>query len=110
MPEIPVQNAGRAGVALVLTEATAAGDFFANTGKEAIYITNGSGIPVTITIETPGSVDEDLAIEDREIELGIGETHLIGPFPKSIYSDEDGNVNMTYTDDAGVELAVIKIG
>ena len=87
--------------------AAAGGDTFANTGKEMVLITNGSGSGITLTIATTITVDgEDVA--DKEITIGAGETHLLGPWPANLYSDGDGLVSLAYSLETSITVAVIK--
>jgi len=87
--------------------AAAEGDEFANTGKELLLIENGAGSPVTLTIETIVTVDGE-AVADKDVIIPAGERHIIGPFPTTYYNDGDDLVQLTYTSETDVTVAVIK--
>ena len=91
------------------SSADAGGDTFANTGRELALVrhTNGAGSDVTLTLVTTATVDGE-AVADKEITIGAGTNHLIGPFPKNIYSDVDGNVALSWSAATDIELVVIK--
>jgi len=89
----------RAGISLdknMVTPTATHGNKFANDGKTFLYVKNGSAAPITLTFDTPGSVDGQ-ALADMVItvpatadENGKDEM-LIGPFT-TIFNQSDGNV------------------
>lgn len=108
MATLAVVQSIRDGVNVALTAAAGGGDEFANTGREALMVSNGSGAPITVTIETPQEVDE-LDVADRDVVVPAGETRLIGPFPKGTYNDADGMVQITYSSVTTVLVRPIRI-
>lgn len=100
----------RAANELEAVAAAAGGDEFANTGggRRLLVIENGSGSPMTLTVTTQATVDGEAA-DDKTIAVPAGERHLIGPFPASIYNDGDGNVQLAYSDETSVTVAVITV-
>lgn len=108
MATLSVQQADRAANAVTLAAASAGGDEFVNTGKEALLIDNGGGSPITVTFATPVTVD-GLAVDDLDIDVPDGEMHLLGPFPTGTYNDGDGKVQISYTDVTSVTVAAIRI-
>lgn len=85
------------------------GDKFANpSGSALLFVshTNGGGSTVTLTITTSQTI-EGLALADRTVAIGAGEFHVLGPFPKNTYNDVDGNVNISYSDETDIEVAVV---
>lgn len=106
MATITPKVSARAANALTWSAAEAGGDEFANTGKELLLVTNGAGSPVTLTVSTSQTVD-GLAVADKAIPIPAGETHVLGPWNKSLYNDVDGNVQLAWSSHTDVELAVI---
>lgn len=86
----------RAGVALGSSAANADGHSVANDGKTFVYVNNGGGAPITVTVLTPGTVD-GLAIADRAVTVANATNRLIGPFPKDIYNQADGTVHVNFS-------------
>jgi len=73
------------GVVLAPAAATAStGDTFANTGKEMLYVKNGSGSSINVTIDAPATCDFNVganAAHDQVVAVAAGVEKLIGPFP-----------------------------
>ena len=55
--ELTIQEIARAGLEPSYSNAAADGNNFENTGREFVHVKNGSGSAVTVTIQTPGTVD-----------------------------------------------------
>jgi len=47
-------------------------------------------------------------VADKQITIGAGTNHLLGPFPRAIYNDGDGKVALAWSDHTDIELAVIQ--
>lgn len=109
MATITAQVPARSANPITFSAASAGGDKFANTGKEYVIVRNGSGSPVTLTVTTPATND-GLAIADRTIEVAAGATHFLGPWPTGLYNDGDGMVNLSWSLETDMTLAVIRIG
>lgn len=99
------------GVDLAGAAASGGGDTFINTGAELVIIKNGSGAPMTLTVETQSTVD-GLAVADLTATIGAGETRCLGPFPPAIYSEgaaSGGNANLSYSSATSVTVAVVQL-
>ena len=103
-------SAARSANPLTAVAADPAGDQFANDGRKLLLIehTNDAGSTVTLTADVQKSVDGE-TVTDKTIDIGAGETHLIGPFPTGIYNDNDGNVQLTYSAATDIELTLLGI-
>jgi hypothetical protein len=109
MADLTVQSSSRSANDLAWSAPTAGtGDTFTNTGREAILVNNNVDEPVTVTIETPATVD-GLAITDRIIVVGEGKIALLGPFPRATYNNNEGKLKITCSAVVAVTLAVIRI-
>ena len=108
MATLTHQNISRAGVQPSLVSAAGGGDEFLNSGKEYLEVTNGGGGSITVTIETQATVGGN-AVTDDDIVIGAGETHKIGPFPPTIYNDNNGFVQVTYSGVASVTVGVFRM-
>jgi hypothetical protein len=71
-----------AGVVIAPVAAAGGGDTFQNTGKELLYVKNGSGssINVTIAAQSACSFGVTNAVHDLVVAVGAGVEKYIGPF------------------------------
>ena len=106
---LTLQSIVRGGLEPAYTAANADGHSVTNDGKRTfVHVNNGSGSEVTITIDTPGTVD-GLAISDREVAVPAGEERMIGPFPTDWYNQSDGTVHVDYSDTTSVTIGAFKV-
>jgi hypothetical protein len=84
------------------------GNSFQNDGRMILHVANGAVAPITVTIDTPNTVD-GLAVAQLPVVVTNGEERYIGPFPPNIYNDSSGNVNVTYSSGATVTAAVLRL-
>lgn len=96
---LAVQQVSRSGLNPTFSAANVDGHSVKNTGAEAVYVKNGGGAPINVTIPTPGTVDGQ-AIGDRVVAVPNGGERIIGPFPKNVY-DQPG------TDDVHVDFSAV---
>ena len=101
-------TAARTANAITMTAAEAT-DKWANGGKDLLIVehTNGAGSSVTLTITTTIAVDDE-AVADKTISIGPGELHILGPFPINYYNDGNGEVNLAWSDETDITLAVLR--
>lgn len=107
MATYTVQAADRAGV-VPTQNAVAASDQFPNDGHTMLWIENGSGSPLTVTIVTPGTIDGQ-AVSDRDVTIADGAIKVIGPFPRNVYNDSDGLVTVEFDETTSVTAAAISV-
>lgn len=98
----------RAGVNPVGAAADVAGDSFANDGKTMLYIYNGGGAPITLTLVVQMTVDTK-AVTNPTISVTNGEGRLVGPFPTPIYNDANARVNLTYSGVGSVTVKALSL-
>jgi len=107
---LTVNEVVRAGVAFSPSAANVDGHSLANDRNAALflYVNNGSGSSVTVTIQTPGTVD-GLAVADRTVAVAAAAEKLIGPFPSGVYDQSDGAVYVDFSAVTSVTVAAFKI-
>lgn len=88
--------------------AVALADEFPNDGRTFLYVKNGSGSTITVTITTPQTV-KGIAISDPSVSITAGSEKCIGPFDPSIFNAADGNVDVAYSAITTVTCAVIQL-
>ena len=84
------------------------GNKFTNDGRMFLHVKNGAGAPITVTIQTPGTVG-DLAIADQAVTVTNGEERMIGPFPPNIYNQADRMVYVDYSSVTTITVAVLQL-
>lgn len=87
MALLTTQQMTSAGAAITLAAATGGGDTAdISNGRTFLFVKNGSGAPITVTLATPGTVDGDLAVGDRAVSVPAttGE-RMIGPLNPAVY-------------------------
>lgn len=112
MAELNPQVSVVGGVELVFVAASAAGDSFRNTNHEILVIRNEGASSRSVifqsqVLKTYRAFNED---HDPEGLIPAGETRYFGPFLRSRYNDETSKVKFTYSSEADLVVAVLKIG
>lgn len=106
--EITYQQIARTGLEQTYAAANADGNKFSNDGRMFLHVKNGGGAPITVTIQTPGTVD-DLAIADQAVVVTNAEERMIGPFPPTIYNQSDRMVYVDYSAVTSVTVALLRL-
>ena len=99
-------RSGRVATDLKTTIANANTYYFRNNGRALLHVNNTTGSTVTMTFETPGTVD-GLAITDKTATLVTGKAAVFGPFPPATYNNEEGEVKVAFNQD--VDVTVIQV-
>jgi hypothetical protein len=108
MTLLPPAVTDRVGVDIAGAAATSTtGDTFANSGSELLFVKNGAGAPITLTLDIQSKLDGQ-ALTDPAPSLTNGHTYVLGPFPPAYYNDANGRVKVTCSDATSITLKVIK--
>lgn len=106
---LATQKITAAGLTPALTAPTVDGDVM-DSNNAAVMVTNASGAPINVTIQTPATA-AGLAVEERIVAVPAGATKLIGPFPREIYGQpsgaDKGRVYIDYSAQASVTRGVV---
>ena len=94
--------------ALGAAAVAAGGDQFLNDGDTILYFKNTNASSRTVTIATGGTIG-GLAIADASVTLAQNDEKVVGPFRPDIFNDSSGYIQLTYTADAGVTVAAVRI-
>jgi len=73
-----------------------------------LRVANGGGSPVTLTMVTPGVVDGNLAVADREVVVPAGEARLVKVTRAPYANPQTGRVDLTWSDTTSVTFEVFK--
>lgn len=110
MANLTVQSVSRAGLNPSFGAAAGGGDTFLPSDETFLYVKNASGVSVTVTVVTPGSVIPDVAIADVAVAVPAGQDRVIGPFPAQFFADPtDGLADITYSAVTSVTVAAIQL-
>ena len=108
MATLVAVDISRAGVVADGVAAAGGGDAFANIGAEILLVKNGSVSSINVTLVTQATVDGN-AVADPVVAVGAGVTKAIGPFPRYIFNDANGLVQVTYSGVTTVTVKVLKL-
>ncbi len=84
------------------------GNAVKNEGNQFFYIKNGSGGAVTITFQTPRTVD-GIAIEEVTDSLGAGNEEMYGVFSTHVFNQSNGEVWVDFSAVASVTIQAFKL-
>lgn len=74
------------------------GNMFLNNGKILLWLENGSGSPITVTLVTPRTVS-GLAVADQTVSVPATDERWAGPFDTGTYNQASGaDVGKLYID------------
>ena len=100
-----------AGLQPDMTAPTVDGDVI-DANNAVLVVTNASGAPINVTVQTPATGAGGLAIEERIVAVAAGAVaKLIGPFPGEVYGQpsgaDKGRVYVNYSAQASVTRGVV---
>lgn len=107
MALLSTQVVAPTGTALTFAAATVGGDTCATGSDVRLFVKNGSGSSITVTLVTPGTVDGDLAIADRTVTVAAGAETAI-PMTDLYRNPSTGVASITYSAVTTVTVAVVR--
>lgn len=111
---VTTQVITRAGLNVNMAAPVADGDII-DTGNVELVVNNGSGSPITVTIQTAYTY-EGLELEDEVVTVPAGGTRSYGPFPSGLFAQASdavvgaSKVLVDYSAVTSVTRAVKKLG
>ena len=106
MTDLAPQTIIRTGLEPAYTAANVDGHSIPNNGRMFHHVKNGGGSDITVTVDTPGTVD-GLAIGNLAVVVTAGEERMIGPFPPGVYNQSTGKIHVTYSAVTSVTVAAL---
>lgn len=109
---LTIQTPTPDGVAPAFSAANVDGHSLGNSdGATMLYVKNGAAGAVTVTVQTPGTVD-GLAIPDRTISVPAGGERLIGRLRPDVYNrppggTDEGAIYVDFSAVASVTVAAL---
>lgn len=108
--DLTPQQIGRTGLAPSYVSADGANqNAFLNDGRTFLHVKNGGGSSITVTIDTPITVDGVLAVGNLAVGVTNGQERIIGPFPPNIYNQTDGKVYVDWSAVTSVTVAAFRL-
>ncbi|WP_236241162.1 hypothetical protein [Streptomyces sp. CC228A] len=96
------------GTAVSFTAAAGGGDDCQTGAGVLLLVRNDDASPHTVTLETPGVVDGDLAIGDRAVAVAAGAQVAI-PVTNRYRDPSTGRASITYDAVTSVTVAVVRV-
>lgn len=112
MADLVVSTVIRTGAGLTEPSKVAAaggGDTFTNDGNTFLWVSNGSGGALTVTVNAQKNCDQGFD-HDVAISVGAGADIMMGPFPKSIFNGASNKASITYSGVTSLTLVPISLG
>lgn len=89
-----------------MAAASAGGDQWRNTGREALWILNSSGSSIDVTVAGTGRCRHGF-LDGEVITVGAGQLLKTRTFSPKRFNDEDGLASIAYTSATLVTIAVV---
>lgn len=105
MAALTVAKAALAGVDPNPQAAAGGGDTVVNNGRTVLIIANGSGAPITVTVDSPAACSQGFA-HDQDIVVPATDSVVAGPFPQNRFG---GDLALTYSGVTTLTVAPVDI-
>lgn len=107
---VAVQRVGFTAAAPTFAAVDAAnGMQFQNSGKSLVYVKNGGGAPINVTVPTPGNVD-GLALPDKVVAVPNGGERCFSLRKIATYKQSDGYTYLDFSAGTSVTIAILEGG
>lgn len=90
---VTTQPVPAVGLTLAHTAPNVDGDIVDVSRGAFLSVINGGAGPITVTVQTPGLVDGDLAVADRVVTVPVGTTPKLIPLTSVHYRQPVGDAN-----------------
>ena len=109
MAALAVQTVSLAGVTPAYVAGAEAGDTFYNDGRTFLHVKNGNGaasrtVTINSLVNCSQGHDHDIAVV-----VPLSSEKMIGPFPTSRFNNSSNVASVTYSDEADLTIAAIKL-
>ena len=99
---------GYTGATITTSAAAGGGDTMVGGQAVFLYVNNGGGASITVTLVTPESVEGSLAVTDRAITVTNGTFRII-PVPSRYNDPSTGLTSITYSAVTSVTVAAVQV-
>lgn len=108
MAQLTVQSVSTSGKTITYSTAAAGGDAFANNGMTVFRVKNGGASPITVTINSVKKCSYGFD-HDVVVTVNPSEEKAVGTFDRERFSDDTGNVQVTYSAVTSVTVCAISV-
>lgn len=109
MATVATQNIDTDGLQATYSAASGGGDKVLPGAGSFLHVKNASGVPTTVTLVTPSTVDSTLAVGDRAVVVTNATEQFIA-LPDSLYRNPtDGLADITWSATTSITFAVVRI-
>jgi hypothetical protein len=85
------------------------GNYFDNlAGDRCLHVKNASGGGLTVTIQTPATMDGE-PVAELAVSVPAGQERMIGPFSKRTFNQADGSVYVDWSTGGSITAAALKV-
>lgn len=86
----------------------AASDTFKWGDDTVLFVNNGAGAPINVTVTVPGNTEFGQAEPDVVVAVANGTSKVIGPFPQEL-RDDDGLVTVAFSSTTTITAQLLKL-
>lgn len=97
------------GAVVTPTAADVAGETFRPDDHVVLWVVNGSGGSINVTVAVPGNSKYGPANPDVVVAIAAGVSQGIGPFPADLADPADGLVHVTYSAVTTVTRRLVRV-
>jgi hypothetical protein len=108
MAVLDKQKINSNGVAPTFSAASATGDQFKNDENTFLHVKNGSAASITVTISSQETCNHGF-VHHLSIAVPAGGERMVGPFNRTRFNNDTGNVEVSYSAVTTVTVAAISI-
>lgn len=108
MAVLDVQKINQNGVSPSFVAADSLGDEFKNDGKTVLHVKNGGAASINLTINSQQLCNFGFD-HDHSISVPAGGDRMLGPFDRTRFNSDTGNVAVSYSDVTSVTVSAIAI-
>ena len=88
---------------------SANGHNFVNDGHQMIYVKNGGGSSINVTVNTVGKL-AGLSLAAQVIAVPNAQERMFGPFDPTVFNQADGTVYIDLSGATSVTVGVFQVG
>jgi len=108
MAVLTVQDVTAAGITPVYVAASADGDSFPNNGRVMLHVKNEGTADIGVTVVSAKTCNFGFQ-HDIVVSVPAGGEKMIGPFSPERFNDDQGQVQVNYSDVTSVTVAALEI-
>jgi hypothetical protein len=82
------------------------GNQFANTGNCYLWVANGSGSQLTVTVLQSGQTLDGVSTAGKTLTVAAGSEAIMGPWPPGVYNDGSGYVTVNWSSGTSITAMV----